>query len=429
MKLKRLLLPVISLLLLNESCKTELPIEPPLEEIKNLSSFYPIGILDFDSYSNMNGIKFYWDIGFIDPFGPIPDIRLIKIFMSEAGPDNNFRLIYKSELDGEDSVFISNFKANKIYYFRLATYKSEDSILGVSYPLVTMLGSENSIIYSDPINQSEHPLYYSNLSWSPNGDKLSVVKDDNSGSSNLFLFDINTKIYEQITNYESGEYRLMSNSFSPDGSVIAYCYSSSQTFGSIDYRIWTVKTNDKTIKSITSGRVDADPIWLSNDSIIFCKGTHEPPNIPELYLANLHDENEIQLTNDQQIYKYTPSISTDREKIVISGYKNGKRFLYLSSLNNFNFAKISQYSYWEELHPNFSNHSKKIYFSSDRSGHFEIWSYDMNTYEYNQITYSSVRNVNNFYGRIDPMDRYLAVLELQTDYKFLFKILEANKIL
>jgi len=50
----------------------------------------------------------------------------------------------------------------------------------------------------------------------------------------------------------------------------------------------------------------------------------------------------------------------------------------------------------------------------------------MNTKEYKQITFSSMRNTNNFYGSIDPLERYLAILELQTDNKYLFKILNAN---
>jgi len=393
----------------------------------------PVNIQSFDSYSGDSKVKLYWTTGkpIIDPSStPPPHVGKVEIYISESGADENFKRILTRNRDGDDSTLVENLVNGKVYFFRLVTYTEKDDLIGVSKPLMTFSGLARQPFASLPAEQAENPLNVSNLSWSPDGQQLAVIKKDLENRPNIFVLNANTLNMEQITNYTSDIYRLLSVAWSPDGNSLAYDYTASHTFYQIDYRIWLVSLNNLQTRNITSGRVDAQPTWVSNDRIVFSKGTHGPPNIAELYLVEiLNGNNEVAITNDQIISKYTPRAHPGMDLIVYSGERvnpNG-HFLYLISLSSSLHEALTENAYWQDIHPSWAPNGQKVYFTSDRSGHFEVWSVDIINREIEQITRGLERGVQKFYGRVSPQGDRIAIIELNSNNEYKLKILPINQ--
>ncbi len=389
----------------------------------------PVNIQQFDSYSNENQVNLYWTTGrpIYYPSIPLsPKVGSVSLYISDTSPDENFVKIHESDQVGEDSTVVTGLSPNMIYYFRIATFTETDSLIGVSRPLMTTLAQELNDYYSLLVSVKESALYSTKLSWSPNGNSIAFVGKDNSGYPNILELDVNSFSIKQLTDYTSTENRLMSIAYSPNGDKIAYCYSPSQTSGETNYRIWVLNTTNLQKEVVTTGRVDADPTWLSNESVIFCRGTHGPPNIPELYLVNLQNGLEEGITQDQNIRKYTPSVLTTDSLIIYSGeiLENDKRAIYQTTISVGTNIPLTETEYWRDLQPTWSNDKMKIYFTSDRSGHYEIWAIDLIGKNYTQITHGLKKGVDRFYGAVDPNNKFIAIMERDASWNHVLKILD-----
>ncbi|MCF6271139.1 MAG: hypothetical protein L3J41_15610 [Melioribacteraceae bacterium] len=410
------------------SCETSLT----SEEINNQLNinYKPINIQAFNSYSNENQVNLFWTTN--RPFQDFqipspPNVEVVKLYVSNKSPNTNFVQIYETKNTGEDSTIVYNLSNDKMYFFRIATFSAKGTLIGVSFPLMTSLGKEQNEYYSLSVKEKDHPLYFSNLSWKADGNNLAFVKADNSFSSNIYDLDINSFFVQQLTDYTSTDHRLMGISYSPNGDKIAFCYTPSITSGETNYRIWLLNIKDFEKEPVTSGRVDFDPTWLSNNTIVFSRGTHGPPNIPELFLYNSDNGTEKRITSDQKIYKYSPSFSASKNLIVYSGETSNRRYLYQISTSGENSATITENKFWKDLHPYWSNDGSKIFFTSNRSGHYEIWSVDALGTNYKQITYGLKKGQNRFYGRIDPNNKYMAIMENNLNGNHMLKLLYFNQ--
>lgn len=390
----------------------------------------PVYIKHFDVYSTNGTIKLFWTTDSLSESlyprikskSSIP--KTIRVYISQSGPDADFYLIYQTDTIGDDFTVLRNLDNNLNYYFRLATFATDDSLLGISKPLMTSPGWEKDIFYSENIREVESPLYIKNLSWSRDGNKLALIKADGGLYPNIYILDMGSFMMRQLSHYSGDDYRLMGLDYSINDKYVAYSYTKSSTYFEIDYRIWMVNVSDNTARAITSGKVDADPVWMSAGLLLFCKGTYNPPNIPQLYVVNLEDKKETALTTDQSIYKYTPDVYSKNSMIAYSGEVGHRRFLYLSDIAGHDQQPLTENAYWQDLHPYWSSNGEDVYFTSDRSGHYEIWSININSGRYNQVTHGLERGINRFYGRISPDNKYIALLEQEGEQNYTLKILK-----
>jgi len=391
------------------------------------SAFY---ITSFDAYSSNSKIALYWktDTTTYYYFPPVTKkkstVSTIRVYMSESGPDENFYLIKESSKIGEDFKEVHNLRNDKVYYFRLATYDSKDSLLSLSNPLMTSPGPEKRVIYDVDMNQVEHPQYIKNLSWSPVENNLALIMADESNHANLYILTIGLFNMNKISEFSTDSYRLMGVSFSPDSKDVAYSYTASRTYGRIDYRIWTVNLSDHSKKSITSGRVDASPDWFSKDLVLFCKGSYDSPNIPQLYIKNLTDGSETLIPVDDTILKYTPDFHPQDSSIVYSGENEYARDIYMTNIQGDFNQNLTESTFWRDLHPHWSVNGNNVLFTSDRSGHFEVWSLNISTEKYHQVTHGTDYRKNRFYGKISVDQNYMAVIEYDQDRRYTLKILQ-----
>jgi dipeptidyl aminopeptidase/acylaminoacyl peptidase len=375
------------------------------------TDMFPHNIQNFDSYSADAEIKLYWVTGqHWDPMTPPPpDVATVRIFMSQSSPDDGFRLVLERDHDGVDSEILDGLKNGRLYYFRLATFDQDDSFIGVSHPLMTSPGTTGPVLATVPLDQAESPKYIKNLSWSPDGASIAVIMaNEPKGRPNLYTMDLVDLNLTKLTDFY-GNYRLMGVAWSPNGSRLAYSYTASRTIASIDYRIWVVDLATQEKRSLSSGRVDDDPTWLSENKIIFTKGNYGPPNIPELYSLDVTSKVETPITNDRIVKKYNPSVRPDTSLLVYTGHSDGVK-LYLSTPSGADQRVLIGSPYWDAIHPSWSPDGNTVYFISDRSGHNEVWSINVDGSGLKQVSHGLEQGVEHYYGRASPDGERLAFL-------------------
>jgi Tol biopolymer transport system component len=380
-------------------------------------------IQQFDSYSDNQKIKLYWTTGWsIGPTigDPPTPVEKVAVLMSLVGPDTGFNPVFQSTRDGHDSTIVTDLENGRLYYFRLMTFDSLDVPLGTSRPLMTRPAPIHDTIITTPARQPGSPQWESGIDWSPDGSELAFVRTvDFAAGPNVYILDLASESVRQITQYSSGYsgHRLLDVAWQPNGSYLAYGYSPTSTAGSIDYRIWIVPANipQPIPKSVTGGRVDFDPAWADDNVIYFCKGTPGPPNIPEIMAVDISGSaiNEIPFSSDQSIRKYSLHINSMVGSIVFCGMSlnTGSASIYQTSIDEYSPIILLENQYWDDIHPAWGPDGNSVLFASNRSGHFELWTFDVNTQELRQITRGLQKGVERYHGKISPDGTKIAFIE------------------
>ena len=131
----------------------------------------------------------------------------------------------------------------------------------------------------------------SNACWSPSSEKIAFVAHKNS-SSNLFVTSIsNLNKVDRITNY-SGDVQIVTPSWSPDGSSIAYAVSKDD--GNMDIVIFDLERKEP-VRITDDKAVDYLPVWHpSGNKITYTSHSNMTPNF---YTVDIKTSQVIQNTN------------------------------------------------------------------------------------------------------------------------------------
>ena len=131
----------------------------------------------------------------------------------------------------------------------------------------------------------------SNACWSPSSEKIAFVAHKNS-SSNLFVTSIsNLNKVDRITNY-SGDVQIVTPSWSPDGSSIAYAISKDD--GNMDIVIFDLERKEP-VRITDDKAVDYLPVWHpSGNKITYTSHSNMTPNF---YTVDIKTSQVIQNTN------------------------------------------------------------------------------------------------------------------------------------
>jgi hypothetical protein len=396
-------------------------ISPSADSIAFRGNYSSANIGPFDSFAADQLVKLNWYTGLSSepPFLPFTQVRA---YMSSTSPDSGFREIFRRAIGGYDSCVIPTLTNGNAYFFRVATFDSAERLNSLSQPLMTIPGIPEQAGTTIPAGRVGWAEWASSVAWSHNGSQLAFLKTINN-RLDLFLFQISTAMTLQLTHYSdqlTDEYRLGDISWSPDDQWLAYCHSPTTTSGGIDYRTWLIPSTGGTSRGITSGRVDAGAAWESSTRLIFTKGTIAPPNIPEFYRVDLADSNrESMLTSDQAIRKYGPSIDTTQALIVFSGSLVGNsnhKYLFTWPLSGGSPQPLTLNKYWHDIQPSWGIDGRTIYFSSSRSGHYEVWSIDRASGQLRQVTRSQTPGFARFSARQSPDGTHMAFLEVESPF-------------
>jgi Tol biopolymer transport system component len=412
------LLRAALLLCLTVRCSDKIFEPQPTSETINWAA----GIWYFDAASDDGRILLRWRTGRTgwDPvpppdWGPPPEpppaVGRVAVFLSTEGPERDFTRVAVHDRDGPDSVWVEDLRNSVPYYFRISTYKPSGGLLGQSAPLMSTSGPVPIRVHKVVTGVSYTSI--STPAWSPDGQQLAFVRANSEGidgyEHNVSVFDMDSGTHQQLTQYVGPEHHLGDPAWSPDGVYIAYEYSPTRTAGEVDYRIWRTAADHFAAAPITAGRVDSYPAWAANGSIVFCRGSHGPPNIPEIFRASPTSWTPEPLTSDQSSRKYHPSANPVNGRIVYSAAGLNSLVHHLHTVDPGSPPRqLTDNRYWMEKDPVWDADGRRVIFASDRSGHFEIWSLDIASGAYVQLTRGKEDQPDRTAGALSPDGTLLA---------------------
>ena len=219
--------------------------------------------------------------------------------------------------------------------------------------------------------------------FSPDNKKIvytSNKKFDYFSWSSLYLYDIETKKEEQIKFGVKSEL-----SFSQDGNLIYYSkLNSPNTRDESYYDIYCYNINKKEERRITENlRAYAPSVSNDGNKIVFLSQIDGTVNI---YYFDIKDNKITQLTsykNHEQLY--SPKWSNDGKKIIYCYSQKDERDIYLLDVDSRNIEPLIKNGH-DNRNPVFSKDGKYIYFSSNLTGIFNIFKYDLQTNLLEQLT-------------------------------------------
>jgi len=365
-----------------------------------------------DSYAAPGQVALHWylstnpprddDIG---PYEPSPRVAQVAVLRSTAGPEEGYERVLMRASEGLDSALVTGLTDGRVYWFKLAAFDLMGRLILATDPVMTVPGPLTVPAQTIPLVMSGR------FSWSADGDTILFAEGGTFAGNTISALSLTS-----LTVTQSSTGGLIRDAeVSPDGSLMAYTKTPSTTSGVIDYRIWILNRDTQTSSSVSPGRVDADASWGDPGTLYFCRGTYDPPNIPEIWRLDLNSPSGMrQVTWDQTIYKYQTSVRRSDELIVYSGYQRSSRFLryglYLVRPESGASRALARFRWHSDTYPFWASDGNHVVFVSDRSGHPEVWSTDVRTGRVSQLTRSS-RGRRVKIARWSPDMSRLAVLE------------------
>ncbi|MFW6256711.1 MAG: hypothetical protein ACOC2O_01070 [Bacillota bacterium] len=221
--------------------------------------------------------------------------------------------------------------------------------------------------------------------WITMNPEISPVNDDiayiHNGKKFPALRILNEQGNEQLTGTlnNSGE----GIAWSPDGKKIAFpdlnYYQKNKIYN--DIFIYDLDTEQK--ERITYGRRAYSPVWKDEKTLIYLT---QSGGVTSLEKQNLTTGRTTTLLPGKDDYSYSQlDISPGREQILMSVWHQGKRDIYLYDLEENQLSPLIVDPYIN-IHPAWSEDGKRVFFSSDRTGNFNIFAYDIEQKQLFQVT-------------------------------------------
>lgn len=223
-----------------------------------------------------------------------------------------------------------------------------------------------------------------NPQFSPDGRKISYLsnQDFDYGTTGLFIYDIFKKKSELVNLPVSTNY-----SWSPDGKKIIYAKRNSpQTIHhSTVYDLYEYDVKSKDEKRLTENMRAYSPSY-SPDGKLICFVVNKDGTL-NLEIADANGKNNDPITafNDgEQIYN--PKFTPDGKKIIFDFSYEDSRRLGEIDIESGNIIFLMEDKGVDYRNPVYSKDGKKIFYSCNKTGIFNIYSFDRDTKEIKQIT-------------------------------------------
>ena len=168
--------------------------------------------------------------------------------------------------------------------------------------------------------EGEQPIM--SPTWSPDGSQIAYVSFE-TGRSQIFIQNISSGVREQLTNFSGINSAPV---FSPDGDRLAMVSSKD---GNPDIYLMDLRTRD--LQRITNHfAIDTEPSWTPDgSSLIF---TSERSNTPQIYQVDLETRWEERLTFEGNYNARARMLSDGNNMIIVHRYDNNDDF-HISVLN------------------------------------------------------------------------------------------------
>ncbi|WP_299224894.1 DUF5050 domain-containing protein [uncultured Psychroserpens sp.] len=241
----------------------------------------------------------------------------------------NYEVLFTKQINGTDQLFVTNSKGD---LKQITTHRSKDSS-----PVI-----------------------------SPDGNYI-VFASERLGWWKIWLMDLRTKVFTQLTNSSNAEY---APSWSPDGKHIVFI---STRDGNSE--IYTIDKNGNNLNRLTNNTVtDTTPYWGKNEYIYYSS------NVSGIYqiVRMLPDGSKREVLTSSDGNKLMPQISNDANKILYYGDEHGNLEIYILYILENETKRITNHKLMD-IRPRWSSDNKKIVFergNKDNNQHIYIMNID-----------------------------------------------------
>ena len=371
----------------------------------------PVAI-DLDSEAGPSRVTLYstvrYDTQCID-FGcaiePYVADRL-DVLQSTTGPDRGYvRVTSRHQTSGEP-IEIAELENERPLWFLLMAYDASGRPLATSKPIMTAPG---------PIQEpaTSHPIaiwFASTYDWDPDGRSIVFASAASSSYGKLIRLDVATGQQTPLTQPMEAQGSIVDVGSKRDGSAIAFAYSVGPSLPLGGCRIWVRSSQDGASRPVSSGG-DRHPAWGGNRWLYFARYDEAQGRRDVWRVDPDVSGSEARVTPPSGISGNAISVRSSDDRIVDWTYSRGHGALYTLDPENGSLTWLTEGNAWHDSHPAWAPDGRSVLFTSNRSGHFEVWSIDVASQALAQIT-RTPRGTYLESPRWSPSGASLSVLRL-----------------
>ncbi|RMF61926.1 MAG: hypothetical protein D6743_12865 [Calditrichaeota bacterium] len=218
--------------------------------------------------------------------------------------------------------------------------------------------------------------------WSPDGSKIAYLTNkgnDYLSQTRLAIRDVASGKEEVVG---GAHYAL---SWSPDGTRLAFANNSARSKGgSRYYDLYIYDLAKRKKQRVTRALRAHSPDWSPDGKrLVFVVGKDGTENIATIELASGKIEFLTEFKNGEQVYQ--PRWSPDGQKVLLAMSTANGRDLYLLDVHSHELSALVDDEF-DARDAVFGPRGRKIYFSWDRTGIFNIYAKDLESGEIEQFT-------------------------------------------
>ncbi|MEX0647648.1 MAG: hypothetical protein WEA56_02840 [Balneolaceae bacterium] len=215
-----------------------------------------------------------------------------------------------------------------------------------------------------------------------NGDEITV---DDTGSAGILEGEQNYLVTHGFSKSISLDFISNRFSFSPDGDLLTYSRAKKNRYGESYQDVYIYQINQEKKTKITLNARIKDPAWHPSDSLI--AAVQQQGRSQNIVLITPENGDVKPLTNfSSGETVFAPVWHPDGNEIYFSAASDGSRNIYLLSLKDNSISPVFEDQRTDYRDPWPDPSGDYLYYSSDRSGIFNIYRKKTGTGEVQQLT-------------------------------------------